>query len=100
MAAAHHQFHMSAQGWGLRVDFRQLAKEPHLVREALARVLSEPSFASAAQQKSVLMQAHSRSPRQRTAGGRSSASVWVVGSVGGYNRSISACRGRYLLSST
>ena len=43
------------------------------MHEALARVLSEPSFARAAQQKSKLMQAHSRSPRQRTAGDSNSA---------------------------
>ena len=48
------------------------------MHEALARVLSEPSFASAAQQKSMLMQAHSRSPRQRAAGGCISASLRAV----------------------
>ena len=71
------------------------------MHEALARVLREPSFARAAQHKSVLMQAHSRSPRQRAAGGCSSASLEGVPCfLGNFARSFRACRDQCLLFST
>ena len=63
-----HTVEHTLQGWGLRVDYKRLEQEPHLLREALTWVLGDPAYSRVAQQKSQLLQAHSRHPRQRAAG--------------------------------
>ena len=63
-----HAVKKTLQGWGLRVDHKRLNQEPHLLREALIRVLGDPAYSRVAKQKSQLLQAQSRHPRQRAAG--------------------------------